>query len=484
VRVAVGGLIHETHTFAASRTGLSDFREQAAGQEIWERYGDTRTSIGGVLQEGSRLGLDVVPTFNALATPSGLVTRDAFENLAGRILDGIAAAEPLDGVILCLHGAMVAEGYEDAEGELLRRVRELIGQRPLVVTLDLHGNISRLKSHLADALVAFDTYPHVDAYDRAVDATRIMHEVLAGQLRPASALAIPPLMPVPQGMDTSREPMKSIIAEAHRIEADPRVINVSVFGGFAYSDVEFAGFTTHVTTNGNPELAAMYANQLAEVAWTRRNQFEVRNVPVAEAVRRAAEATEWPVVLVDVADNIGAGTPGDGTEILAELLARRVEGALVTLCDPEAVALARAAGVGAVIETRVGGKSDRLHGQPVPVRGRVRFISDGEYRHVGAYMTGKRSSMGRTVVLDCGSVELVITELRVMPFDIGYLEVLGIKAESKRVITVKSAIAWQTAFGAIAQAVIPVDTAGLTTVHLDRLPFQKVRRPVFPLDRL
>lgn len=484
MRVAVGGMFHETHTFAPGRTGLADFREQAAGVEIPALYGDTRTSVGGVLQEGARLGLELVPTYYAAATPAGLVTREAFETICARIQEGIAAAEPLDGVLLCLHGAMVAEGYDDAEGELLRRVRAQIGGRPLVATLDLHGNISRLKADAADVLVAFDTYPHVDAYERAVDAARILHGMLAGRLRPTSALAAPPLMPVPQGLATAEQPMRDIMAAAHRIEAAPGVLNVSVFGGFAYSDVAFAGFAVQVTTDSDPELAQRYAGELAELAWTRRAEFEVQNVPVAAAVARAAQAPAGPVILVDVADNVGAGTPGDGTEILAELQRQGVAGALVTLCDPEAVAAAVQAGVGATVELRVGGKATAMHGAPLPVAGRVRLLSDGEYRHVGAYMTGKRSSMGRTAVLDCGPVELVLTERRVMPFDIGYLQVLGVRAEAKRVITVKSAIAWQTAFGRMAQQVIPVDTAGLTTVHLDRFAFKKVRRPLFPLDRI
>lgn len=362
-------------------------------------------------------------------------------------------------------------------------MRELIGTRPLVATMDLHGNLTRLKTEAADAIVAFDTYPHVDLFERAVDATRIMHAIVAGELKPTSAMAAPPMMPVPQGMDTARQPMRDLIAEAHRIEADPRVVNVSVFGGFAYSDVEFAGFSVHVTTNENPTLASMYAQQLADMAWARRHEFEVENLPVREAVRLAATAPEGPVVLVDVADNIGGGTPGDGTEILAELLRQGVEGALVTICDPEVVARAIAAGVGATIAARVGGKSDRYHGAPVPVTGQVRLISDGQFRHVGAFMTGRRTGMGRTAVLECGGVELVVTELKVMPFDVGYLQVLGIQPELKRVITAKSAIAWQTAFGAMATQAIPVDTAGLTTIHLQRLPYRHVRRPIFPLDR-
>lgn len=483
MRVAIGGMTHETHTFAPGRTPLSDFREQAAGAALLERYGDTRTSLGGFIQEGARLGLELVPTYTASATPSGLVTREAFEAITDRILAALAAAEPFDGVLLGLHGAMVAEGYDDAEGELLRRVRQQIGARPLVAAMDLHGNMSRLKTDSADAVVAFDTYPHVDACERAVDATRIIHGMLTGKLKPTSALVAPALLPVPQGMDTSHQPMKDIIAAAHRMEQDPRVINVSVFGGFAYSDVEFAGFSVHVSTNDDPELARRCAQELADLAWSRRAEFEVSNVPVAEAVARAARAPAGPVVLVDVADNIGAGTPGDGTEILAELLRQGVSGALVTMCDPEVVAQAVAAGVGGTLQTRVGGKSDALHGEPVAIQGRVRLISDGEYRHVGAYMTGKHNSMGRAVVLDCGPVELVVTELRVMPFDIGYLQVLGIHAETKKVITAKSAVAWQTAFGALARTAIAVDTRGLTTIHLERFAFQKVRRPIFPLDR-
>lgn len=484
MRVAIGGIVHETHTFSNVPTPLESFqaRHLLLGEELFNLAG-TKTSLGGAVDVARQEGLELVPTLYAAATPSGLVTADAFDHLLTLLINGIERARPLDGLFLILHGAMVVEGIDDPEGHLLERLRDLVGKEtPIVATLDLHANISPLMVEKAHLLVGYDTYPHVDVYERAVETGQLLASILRGELRPAVALRKPPILPVPQGMYTDRSPMKELIQAAHDMEQEDQVVTITVAGGFPYSDIEIAGMGIVVTTDGDQELAEAKAQQLADLAWERRHQFLVSLVPVEGAVREAIAAQEGPVILTDGADNIGGGAPGDGTVLLRELLAQRARGAVETIADREAVAQAIEAGVGQEVELLVGGKTDQLHGQPVAIKGRAHLISDGSYTRKGPYMTGEQIHMGRTVVLQCDGIDLVLMERKTPPFDAEHLRSVGIEPAEAKIIVVKSAIAWRAGFGPLARKVIEVDTPGLCSIHLEDFPFRKIRRPIFPLD--
>jgi microcystin degradation protein MlrC len=481
MRFGLAGVFHESHSLARPHTGLEQF-SRYSGEQMLANWRGTRTELGGEIAAAAQFGFDLVPLLYFTATPSGPVTQEAFGTILEAITRGIQDAGPLDGMLLVLHGAMVVEGQADAEGLLLQQLKGMMGDRPVVSTLDLHGNISERMVAFSDLLVGYDTYPHVDAYERGLEAGMGLLRIARGEIRPAAALEKPLLLPVPQSMPTASQPMQDLLQLAHEMETDPRVVNATVAGGFAYSDEKRAGMSLLVTTNGDPDLARSLARQLAALAWERRGQFLIRNVAPATAVQRAIGAQQTPVVLVDIADNVGAGTPADGTVLLEELLRQGATGALVTICDPESVSQCDAAGEGAEVALRVGGKTDPYHGGAVPVRGQVRLLADGRFRHVGPYMTGQLADMGRTAVVEAGGVELVLTSRRQAPWDRGYLQVLGIDPAVKRIIVAKAAIAWQSAFGDIAREVITVDTPGITTARLETLPLYQIRRPIFPLD--
>ncbi len=485
MRVAVAGLWHETHTFANTQADLEAFRqfEYLQAPEVLDYHRGKRTGVGGVIDGAAEAGLELVPVFTSGALPSGLVTAAAYQHLRAKIVEGLRAVLPVDGVLLLLHGAMVAEGEDDVEAALARDVRTLVGPGvPVIVTLDLHGNNSLGLLAAVDAIVGYDTYPHIDIYERGIEAARLLARVLREELRVTAAISRPPLLPSVQGMYTEVAPMRDLMAMMREVERNPAVLNVTIAGGFPYSDVERAGLTCTVQTNANPELALRYARELAAFAWSQREAFQVQNVAPADAVRQAITAPARPVVLVDVADNVGGGCPGDGTVLLAELLAQRAQRAVVALADPESVAQACSAGVGAEVTLRVGGKTDDWHGEPVEVRGRVRLISDGRYVHTGSWMTGREMNMGRSVVLACDGVTLLLSERKTVPFDAGQLRSQGILPEAQHILVVKSAIAWRAAYGDLAQAVIEVDTPGLCTTHLERFPYRNLRRPIYPLD--
>lgn len=483
MRIGVAGFYHESHAFGTPMTGLEQI-DLVRGERYFTTYTGTRTSMGGVI-DAAPDDWEMVPLVYATATPSGTITSAAYQQIRDELIQGVAAAH-LDGIILILHGAMSVEGIEDAEGDLLEQVRSVLRRpKPLVVTVDLHANLSERMVALADLINGYKTYPHTDPYDRAVEATKLLARMLKGEVSPVAHLEKPPLLPPVQAQGTDRAPMRELITMAQEMERDPRVLNVTVTAGFPYGDEPRVGMGLLVTTDGNPELAARLAAQLRRYAWEHREAFCVENPSAQEAVAEAMASPEWPVVLVEVADNVGGGSAGDGTELLRELLAAEAEGALITINDPQAVQEAFRAGLGGRVSTMVGGKTDRLHGDPVPVVGQViRLRADGLFRFVGSYMTGQPHDMGPAAVIRSGGVDIVLTSKRVMPFDVAYLQVLEIDPAAYRIIVAKSAIAWKAAFGDICQRSIEVDTPGITTVHLDRLPYQRLRRPLFPLDRL
>jgi len=485
VKVAIGGLWHETNTFSSKRTTLGDFEayQFVHGTEILPRYRNVRNEIGGFIQAAADFGLELIPTLYAGAVPSGIVAAEAWNHLRKILLEDLQRALPVDGVLLALHGAMVAEGVEDVEGTLLKSVRGLVGANsPIVVTLDSHANISPLMYEMANLLIGYDTYPHIDPYDRGFEAGKLICQLTAGDILPTREFRKLPLLTPPQAQLTSQSPMRDIMAEVQRIEEDPKVLAVTVAAGFPYCDVERVGLSIVVQTNNDQGLAKAYADTLCSEVWKRRDNFAVLDTSPVEAVRRAMAFANGPVILVDVADNIGGGAAGDGTALLEALVSMQAMDAVVVISDPESVDKAIRCGVCSTDAFQVGGKLDDKHGPTIEIEGYVRLISDGAFSHRGSYMTGQHTSMGRTTVLNCNGLELVLTEKRVMPFDAEHLRSLAIEPARKKIIVVKSAIAWQAAFGELAREVIYVDTPGICSSHLRSFDFHRIPRPIVPLD--
>lgn len=473
--------MHETHSFSVEPTTLDSF--VTCRGDACLRYAGTNDSLGGVIDACRARGVDLALTLYAKGGATGVPSRQTFVALAGELLERIAAALPADGIVLTLHGAMLAEGYPDAEGEIVRRVRALVGRRvPIAITLDLHANIGPLMVEHGDIVVGYDTYPHVDAAERAKEAVDLLLATIDGEIHPTMALAKPPLMPVPQGQRTDAEPMRSLFAHAHALEAAGEALAITIAGGFPYSDVPDAGFGVLVVTDGDPQRARAIADELAAMAVERREQFLVRNTPPAAAVAAAIAHPDGPVVLVDVGDNIGGGTPGDGTVILGELLRQGASEATVVIADPEAVQAAFAAGVNGHFRALVGGKVDRRHGDPIDVDGRVRLLCDGEWVHEGPEGAGTPVSMGPTAVVRAGGINLVLTTHKTAPGDLQQLKSVGIDPTRQHIIVVKAAVRWRGGYGPIARHSIDVDTPGLGSVDLRRFPFRHIRRPIFPLD--
>ena len=483
-RVAIGGIWHETNTFAAGRTELADFRDYqyALGEEILDRYRETGTELGGMISAGRALGFELVPTVYAAAVPSATISAAAFAHIREELVARLRAAGPLDGLLLVLHGAAVAEDAEDADAAVLAAARAELGPKiPIVATFDYHANIGPEMMAQATVLIGYDTFPHIDMAERGAEAARVLARLLEGASRPAHALRKVPVLTPPQVQATDDAPMKEIFAALHRIEAGPGILCGSVALGFPYADVGQLGASVLVYGEDGGAAAAA-ADDLAGRIWAAREAFRPTLVPVDQGVRQAMAAAEGPSIIVDAADNVGGGAAGDDTVVLDALLRLGAEGAVVVMADAEAVRVAEAAGEGGIFEAPVGGKADDLHGPPVTVNGRVRLLTDGRYRHTGSYMTGYETGMGRTAVIEAGGVRVVLTSLRTMPFDAEQIRCLGLLPANQRIIVVKSAIAWRSAYGDVARRAIFVDTPGVGASNLERFNYKRRPRPLWPLD--
>jgi len=483
-RIFITGIWHETNTFAAPRTDLAAFEayQYAEGEALFERFAGTNTEVGGALSVAADLDLRLLPGLFAGAVPSGLVTRAAYDALLWRSLGRLAEAGPVDGALVHLHGACVAEGHDQADADFLAAIRDgLPAGAPLVATFDLHANLSPELIAAADLLVGYDTYPHHDMGARGAEAAALLHRLLSEGRRPAKAFRKLPFAPSPQMQVTDDPPVVEIMARLRAMEARDDVWTASIAWGFPYADVGHLGVGVLVQADEQVEADGL-ADQLADEIWSRRAAFQAPLLPVGEAVRQAMAAPAGPVMLVDVADNAGGGAPGDGTVILAELLAQSARDAVVVLWDPAAIAAAREAGLGGRFDAPVGGKADDLHGEAVDLAGEVVFLEDVSYRRGGNYMTGQRVDLGAVAVIAATGVTVMLTSEKALPFDVDHLRAAGIQPEGQRIIVVKSAIAWRAHFRPFAQDEIYVDTPGVCASNLGRFDYSRLAGPIYPLD--
>lgn len=492
MRIASGGITHETNTFASQPTTLEDFVRDSGGdpdfpeEAIAGRYGGSATIHGGYLEAAESRGVELVPTLQAHATPGGLVQESAYQHLKSMLIERLRDAFPIDGVVLDLHGAMITDEREDAEGDILTAVRDLVGPSvPVVATLDLHANITSLMAEQADILIGFDTYPHVDMYDRGVEALNLAADSAAGTVRPTMAYHQLPLLTMPPLQCTLRQPMQGLLEYVHAIESEPGVLTATLSMGFPFADIHDAGASVLVTADGNASIAEAKAGQLADAVWQLRADFDADLTPVRDVLRYVREEATGLVVLADGSDNPGGGGPSDGTVIIQALLDERAKGAVVgIICDAETVAQAHEAGVGATIDAVIGGKTDRLHGGPVRTQAYVRTLGDGEFVFRGPMGRGAKGHLGRTAVLVAGGTEIVVSERRHQLRDSEMLRSVGIEPLHRRLVAVKSAVHFRADIGTLSERIFDADTPGVHRPDFDSYTYRRVRRPIYPLDEM
>jgi microcystin degradation protein MlrC len=483
-RIAVAGFLHESNTFHPRLTDREAFARQTLvfGSDWVREWGDSHHEVAGFLRELQESGYQAEPLFLGWATPGGPVDDVVFEEVADYFCRQLQGGS-YDALLLALHGAMVTPRFADADAELLRRIRRVVGQDfPLAVTFDLHGNLPESITELSPLAVAYRTNPHVDQYECGRRAARLLLRQLRGEIHPVAAIAKPPVIISLARQDTSRPPLAAYFEGIRSAEQQSGVLAVSFLLGFPYADVPQMGPSFLAVTDADRDLAQRLVVELSERLWNERAAMQAELPDATEAVRQALSATRTPVILVDFGDNVGGGSAADGTVLLAELLRQGARESLVCLYDPEAVQQCQRAGTGATLTLTVGGKTDAWHGSPVTVTGRVRLLHPGTYEESEARHGGMRvHRMGWTALLEMdGGNLLVLTSERHPPFSLGQLTCLGIEPRQLRIIVVKGAIAWKAAYMPIAGTVIEVDTPGLTTVNVRRLQYRRIR-PMYPL---
>jgi len=488
VKWIVGACTHETNTFSTVKTDLDAFRAQTyvSGNDLLSTYRGTGTVVGGFIEALGESDDEIVASVAGEATPSGLGTRDAYDAISNQILATVGANPDADGILLALHGAMAAEGIDDVEGDLLRRVREVAGMHvPIVAVLDLHANVSREMVEAATALVGYRKYPHTDMRERGIEAARLIRRVARGDVKPVPGLTKPAMIPVCGTCHTQGGLYKELWEEALRTERPECILTTSLFAGFPYADVPFMGFAVLVYADDDGTTARVEANRLTDQLWERRHEFTYIPTSVPDAVSAALAVRGSPVVIADIADNPGGGAASDSVEILRELIRREVRSAAVaTIHDPDVVHQAETAGLGGRLTVTLGAKTDALHGAPIQLDVSVRSLFDGKFEYKGPMNRGAWGNLGPSAVLEANGIQIIVNSAQVQPWDPEVFRAAGIEPLDIDILVLKSAVHFRAAFEPISAAVILADGPGLTSLELTRFAYKHIRRPIFPLDEL
>lgn len=484
-RVAIGGLVHESNTYADRPTTMEAF-DIVRGRSVVEHFSGTSTGIGGMLAAAADEQVEIVPLLHALAEPSGVIERDTYDGLAEEFLRSVAEAKPLHIVSVELHGAGAAQGIDDIEADLCRRLRSTVGPRTVIVGLfDLHGNITQEMADKLDLVMACREYPHTDYFERGRQAVLHAVRLVRCAIRTTTYVESLPLIvgSTPQTSTlTPDSPAARLKASSEAQTGRPGIVDCSFFQGFHQADVPFVGASVVVTSEAGIGDGEAVAEELAAEAWQLRAAFEERLPTPVEAVQEALAVTERPVVLNDIGDNPGGGAPGDCTRLLSAMLDAEANGCFGVLFDPESVSSAAAAGPGATVQLALGGKRSKLSGPPLECEAYVVNVTDGQYE-LQAMGQGVALSMGRMVRLRVGTMDILVGSKRRQIFDPGVFDVSGISLSKCDVVGVKSAIHFRAGFAAVAGRIISSNSPGLSSARVADFEHSRLLRPVFPLSR-
>lgn len=487
MRIATGGIIHETSTCVDTRTTIEDFEHDRGvlrGQALLERLYGANVQTGGFIAAAEEFGFELVPLLRASAFPGGLIRRQDYDELKNELLSRLVDAGPVDGVLLDMHGAMVVEGIDDGDGDLIAAVRGVVGPNvPIGVPQDLHGNHTRWRVEVADVIVGYDTFPHVDMAERGKETAEIIYRTIKGEVRPTMAICQLPMFWSTRCQITAQPPMTEVMDRLHEMERRPGVLCMTVATGFPWADVPEVGSSVIAVTDNNLSWAQELADEMGDWIWERRRRWYSPPLSVEEALDAGEKQGRFPIILADHADNTGGGSPGDSTEVLRTFLNRNLQDALLLyMVDPEVAQQAHQAGAGARIHVRIGGKSSPIQGEPVEAEAEVVALSDGAFAYDGPMFAGLTGSMGTSAWLKIGGVSVVVVTAREQPFDQAFARSLGIDCAKMRYFCVKSAAHYRAAFGPIAGAMFNVDAQGIHTHDFSKLPRTKRTGDIFPVE--
>jgi len=469
VKLFFGGISTETNSFSPLPIGMESF--EADGILRGEA-----AMVEDVPRRALALGMDVVCGVYAQAAPGGLVRRDVYETLRDELLDRLRAALPVDIVALSLHGAMMAFGYDDCEGDILTKVRELVGPNvTLGAVLDPHAHLSPAMVEAADALLFFRENPHTDVSERSAELVDLLALIERGEARPVMSIFDCRMADVFQ---TNREPMRGFVDRMRALEGGD-VLSISICHGWRRGDVPSMGAKVVVITNDAAPKGASIAEMLGRELFEMRGRAQAPATSLPDALARISVATHTPILLADISDNPDCGAPGDATYVAHALLSAGIRNfAWGALWDPLAVRFAREAGVGARMTMRIGGKVCMLSGPPLDLEVTVRAINEAAVQDT----TAGPIRMGTTAAFQAGEIDIVVTDRKRQTFGPNIFSDLGVDLTRKRVIVVKSAQHYRTLFLPFFAEDIALDAPGVCRSDVKSMPFKNIPRPMWPFD--
>jgi microcystin degradation protein MlrC len=477
MRIFAAGIATETNTFAPIPTNLDDFSVQRDSDALSGRIDHPGLDLSATWgKQAQEHGAELVFSLMAWAQPGGITVRSAYETLRDEVLEDLKGALPVDIVLLNLHGAMVAQGYEDCEADLIRRVREIVAPEAVIgVELDLHCHLTGAKIAAADIVITYKEYPHVDVRERARELFELAVAAHLGRIRPTMALFDCRMVGL---YPTSREPMRGFVNAMKEAERREHVLSISLGHGFPFADLAHVGAKMLVVTDGDQVLAERVAREFGLRAYGLRRDigFELLSRSMGDTLGRALASQKTPVVVADQSDNIGAGAPGDATFALRWLLDHQARDvAMAILYDPQVVQLAKKAGEGATVSVMLGGKLGSSSGHPVGVEATVLSVIES-YRHERPQQSGKPLLFptGDAVALRCGEIEIVVSSRRCQCYSPSIFSDLGIDPRRKRVLIVKSYQHFQGAFAPMAGEILYMAAPGAVPPDPKLIPYQRL----------
>lgn len=491
-KVAIAGLFHETNTFVKQKTVRSEF--------CWYQDEDLLTLRGngspldGVLEIAEEKQWDIQPVIHINANPSGIVADDVVKAFWTVLVEELSLqmTNGIDGLCLVLHGAMVSESYDDVEGETLKRIRKVTGSRlPICGVIDLHANFTPTMAKYSNGLIAYCKNPHTDAKAVARKAALLLDRLIQDRIDVITFFHKVPIVWPPEGTATEKEPMLGLELMARAFEAKhDDVFAVNIIPGFSFSDTAYTGLSFSLVSSGSKQEAKKLLKELTEFALANRyrgipSEFVSLKSILGQVVKN--KAGNGPVILVEPSDNIGAGAPGDGTEILRFFVSNKLEKCAVIINDPESVKMLAPQKIGVSCKLAIGGKLNTLDKGPVNAEVILLKKTNGEFElesvhsHL-ASMVGKHVKMGPSALVVCQGVYILLTSIAIPPFDLGQWKSVGLNPNDLRAIGIKAAIGHKHAYDPIAKKSFTVDTPGVCSSNLQSLPYTKIMRPIFPLD--
>lgn len=488
IRLAVAGMHHETNTFSTVPADLVAYRAGGIrrGSQMADHYRGSEATLGGFLDPPLDPDVELVPLLDAMVNPCGPVSAEAYDAILEEMAAAMELAGPVDGVLLCLHGACVAHGHPSADVDIAARMRGIVGPDvPIGCVVDMHANLDPALAGVVDVLLGYRTNPHVDPADRARQCRSLVLRALRTGWRPATAVEQIPLVVTIARQDTSQPPMSDLLAAARRAGTRPGVVDVSILEGFPYADVAQMGMSVIVTHEDSAAEAAALAREMAGLVWESREALQGGTIAVADAVAQiAGHRGDRPLLVLDVGDNVGGGGPGDSTVLLAAVIEAGITSIAATIDDPGAVLALAGSAIGSEVSLEIGGRSAEQDGTPVRVAGRVvgrhsgmfsaPTVSHGGFRHFdGGDMVG---------VVTSDDHRIVLTSRPVQPVTPAQFTAVGIDPTSVRAILAKGVNGPRAGYADVCDGLLVVDTPGVTRSSVERFEYRHRRRPMYPYE--